>query len=634
MIGIDTENEFDRIVRDAEFAYQLMEQNREMERFVNESIILASGNRSAINEMVIIHEAAAGDKIKGFFEKIKNFFKKIFDKLGASMSALFKEQKEYVEKYAKILTKCKWNCGDVNDVYDIFNGLPRIISVADTGDEAIFGPNGDLYLKGEASSDQEMQDKNAKFDYSKFASIQNVKDGIAEMKSNPIDANKERAEAFNRFIEKGYWANQKDFAAAKQNDSNGVLNPGDTFKAWFMGSNDTTSYDGNKIEDNFRTCINVCYAGQSYLNKLEKIVTTVNKKMDDVSKAVENYNKEQKEKLMTLAKQEGGNTKIPEVTFTIKKGNGDKYYIDPTISDDYLKEDKKGQGNIKDKNTADKVESEARAIIDPAKCKASFTKEGEGNDGKKTNPPDADKEVKYKIETLNDIAPEGTAGKYKVTSSDSTINSMKNNGGENKADFKKRVEGMITGAGKTPIEESAFNLYRDYKRFFNEDFGTTSSSSSKSDAENTSAKNSLNGSSSQQVTNAGETNTALSNRSVASNSTTDNITVAGGAAKEIEEFITLDIKRRETIINSNVNISTTLATQMFNAFKYINDQCFKAIKAHVQWYLGNPGAENDSANQTTRARSLDMSVLGTAQTTDTKTTTATSGGGASGGSGS
>ena len=628
MIGIDTENEFDRIVRDAEFAYQLMEQNREMERFVNESIILASGNRSAINEMVIIHEAAAGDKIKGFFEKIKNFFKKIFDKLGASMSALFKEQKEYVEKYAKILTKCKWNCGDVNDVYDIFNGLPRIISVADTGDAAIFGPNGDLYLKGEETSDQEMKDKNAKFDYSKFASIDDVKNGIAEMKSNPIDANKERAAAFERFIKEGYWANQKDFAAAKQNDSNGVLNPGDTFKAWFMGSNDTTSYDGNKIEDNFRTCINVCYAGQSYLNKLEKIVTTVNKKMDDVSKAVENYNKEQKEKLMTLAKQEGGNTKIPEVTFTIKKGNGDKYYIDPTISDDYLKEDKKGQGNIKDKNSADEVESEAKAIIDPAKCKASFTKEGESNDGKKTNPPPTNS-----VETIKKnerLKLNNDTGKWEVILSDGSKVEFEANE-KNKAVEKFNAEYKDTSKFKI---ESTFNLYRDYKRFFNEDFGTTSSSSSKSDAENTSAKNSLNGSSSQQVTNAGETNTALSNRSVASNSTTDNITVAGGAAKEIEEFITLDIKRRETIINSNVNISTTLATQMFNAFKYINDQCFKAIKAHVQWYLGNPGAENDSANQTTRARSLDMSVLGTAQTTDTKTTTATSGGGASGGSGS
>ena len=160
MIGIQTESEFDRIIRDAEFAYQLMEQNREMERFVNESIILASGNRSAINEMAIINEAAAGDKIKGFFEKIKNFFKKIFDKLAASMSALFKEQKDYVEKYAKVLTKCKWNCGDVTDVYDIFVGLPRIIDVVDTGDEAIFGPNSTNYLTGEDTSNPEMKDEN------------------------------------------------------------------------------------------------------------------------------------------------------------------------------------------------------------------------------------------------------------------------------------------------------------------------------------------------------------------------------------------------------------------------------------------------------------------------------------------
>ena len=85
----ETESSIDRQWRDMEFCYEVMEQHREMEKFVNECLIMASGNKKAINEMYILNEAAFGDKVKAFFEKIKNFFKKIFDKLGASMSALF-----------------------------------------------------------------------------------------------------------------------------------------------------------------------------------------------------------------------------------------------------------------------------------------------------------------------------------------------------------------------------------------------------------------------------------------------------------------------------------------------------------------------------------------------------------------
>ena len=625
MIGIQAESEFDRIIRDAEFSYQLMEQNREMERFVNESIILASGNRSAINEMAIINEAAAGDKIKSFFEKIKNFFKKIFDKLAASMSALFKEQKDYVEKYAKILTKCKWNCGDVTDVYDIFVGLPRIIDVVDTGDEAIFGPNSTNYLTGEDTSNPEMKDENAKFNYKNFTSEQNVKDALANAKANPVDATKERTAAFERYIKSGYWANQTDFASSRQNDSNGAVSPGDTFKAWFMGSADTTSYDGNKIEENFRTCINVCYAGQSYINKLEKIVTTVNKKMDDVSKAVENYNKAQKEKLMTFAKQEGGNTK--KLTVSIAHNDKDGYVVTSTLPADMTTDKKDVAANILKNANLDTLKAEVKNHID-TKYHNTITFSEPAEEAKPDNPNNTG-ETKVTFATYrsgdqtNGWSYDDTAANLtgdnkpvvKIDASDATKIS--------EDEFKKKVSDQYNGKkdkdGKKIVLESTFNLYRDYKNFFNEDFGSTSSSS-KDDTSNTSAKNSLNGSGAAQVTKAGETNTALGNKAVGSASTNDNLDVAGGVSKEIDEFITLDIKRRETIINANVNISTTLATQMFNAFKYINDQCFKAVKAHVQWYLSNPGAEDQAENQTTRARSLDMNVLGSANKPTTTTT--------------
>ena len=158
MIRNDSETEIDRVYRDAQFFASLYEQNREMENFVNESLIKASGNKRAINEMYIIHESAFTDKIKAFFTKIKNFFKKIFDKLGASMNALFVEQKKFMEQYADIIMNCKYNGGDVSDVKDHFKGLPRIIDAADNTEQSVIGSNMDKYFNQNVVGNNENND--------------------------------------------------------------------------------------------------------------------------------------------------------------------------------------------------------------------------------------------------------------------------------------------------------------------------------------------------------------------------------------------------------------------------------------------------------------------------------------------
>ena len=99
----------------------------------------------------------------------------------------------------------------------------------------------------------------------------------------------------------------------------------------------------------------------------------------------------------------------------------------------------------------------------------------------------------------------------------------------------------------------------------------------------------------------------------------DNLTVAGGVSKEAEELLNLDIKNREAKINADVMVSTAIATAAFNAFKLTNSDFFGAIKAHVQWYLSNPGAEKASENQTTRTKSLDMNAAGPSVTSSKPT---------------
>lgn len=579
------ENEFDRIVRDAKFAFDLMEQNREMEHFVNESLILASGNKQAINEMVIIHEAAAGDKISGFFEKIKNFFKKIFDKLGASMSALFKEQKEYIDKYDNIISKCKWNVGDASDLYDIFQGVPRIISAVDAGENAIFGKNMDKYFNGTPNNDQFI-------DTNTFASKENISKKLAELKANPIDPTKQKAVAFDEFTNEGYWSGLSDFKSYIQKDGNGNTNPSETFKFWFQGSVDTKVFSGDEMDANLQTCINVCYAGQSYINKLEKIVTTVNKKMEAAQKAMEDYHKAQKEKILAYAKTETGNKETHEVQ--AKKGSGDgKFTVEPgAIEDAWLNDanNKPDANEIKDKSIAD-IESYLNSMCKVTiKVKAPADEQNNNQQQNNNNALPKWADIESSIPTpVEDIS----THKWKVSYDGVDITD-----GNNSDDAKDKLKKALKNAKK--ISES-FNMYRDFRNYFNEaNFGGSNGSSS-SGSSNT-------GAGSSEVQKAGELNTKLSNTTTNDMKANDNITVQGGTAKEAEEVLSLDITRRETCINADVSISTTIATAMFNAFKYINKESFSAIKAHVQWYLSNPGAENDSANQTPRVRKKDMNA--------------------------
>ena len=304
----ETESSIDRQWRDMEFCYEVMEQHREMEKFVNECLIMASGNKKAINEMYILNEGTVGDKIKGFFTKIKNFFKKIFDKLGASLNGVFMEQKKYIDKYAYIITKCKWMQGDVSDVKDRFKGLPRIVDAVDNAETAIIGNNMDKFFKGEKAG--------ADFiDINTFQSAESINAAYnKEELKKKLETGATRDETYNNFIGEGsYWSKIQDFGSYKETDSNGNVDISATFMAWFDGSKDTVSWSGDEVDTNFQTVINTAYAGQSYLSKLEKIVTSVTKKMDEAARVMENYHKAQQDKVLQAVKGNATEQKPEEV---------------------------------------------------------------------------------------------------------------------------------------------------------------------------------------------------------------------------------------------------------------------------------------------------------------------------------
>lgn len=528
----ETESSIDRQWRNMEFCYELMEQHREMEQYVNECLIKASGNKKAINEMYVLNEGAAGDKIKGFFTKIKNFFKKIFDKLGASLNGVFMEQKKYIDKYAYIVTKCKWMQGDISDIKDRFKGLPRIIDAVDNAETAIIGTNMDKYFKGEKPDDGNFIELNT------FQSAQSIETAYNdENKRKKLETGATRDEMYNKFIGDGsYWSKVNDFGSFKETDSNGNVDINATFSAWFDGSKDTVSYSSDEVESNFQTIINTVYAGQSYMNKLEKIVNSVTKKMDDAARNMENYHKAQQDKIMQAVK---GNASAPA-----------------------------------ENNSAQSEEQKSADAVDDA------VKKG-------------DEKAKSLQQQTQDAA------------------SKKNAEHPEDAEEAKEQESFNNSAA---MYNSKFNNYVNEMNFG----GNNSSSSSEAKGPT--------GAGVSQVNNAGKANENINKAQVnkmdaknVSNTTGIDDKNKSEIEKKATELLDVDIFNRQVKINESINISSVIVRKMFDSFKNTNKDFFEIIKAHVQWYLANPGKEKETESQTTRTRSLNMNA-GNEQVKKTTTT--------------
>ena len=546
----ETESSIDRQWRDMEFCYEVMEQHREMEKFVNECLIMASGNKKAINEMYILNEAAFGDKVKAFFEKIKNFFKKIFDKLGASMSALFSEQKKYMEKYAYIITKCKWKAGDISDMKDHFVGIPRIIDMVNTNIEtALFGQlkeNG--YIEGGSQQQQDVKSIDLK--------------NIQPEEKKDIDEVKQ--DIFKNFIKSEYW---KDKNITEENDSNANVNIDATFRTYFDGSSDTITLSGDEVDEKFQMIINVTYAGQAYINKLEKIVTTVDKKMDQISKAVEDELNKMKDTLRSQVKNEPANNDKIKVT----KGEIEK--LTP-ISDG----DNKGKIGYDGK------------FFDSINDVINYVK----------NNPD-------KFDYVED-----NNTKRKIKKSD-IMNSIKQETKDGKTIYKYSIDGKSFESDSS--KDDIVNKVEASGKYevLNENI-TISGSSKKDDIDNKSAANKYTGTGVEQTKNVSASTSKISNMKVGSGSKTtfkvdrDGATINDETNKKIDAYLESVVHNKQANVNALIQITSSITKAAFGSFKGANSDFWSIIKAHVQWYLSNPGAEKESENQTTRPKNLDINA--------------------------
>ena len=104
----------------------MIEEQREMEEYIGECIILSSTPKKRLfSEMVAFNEASVGDKIKAVFARIKSFFSKIWQRFLEKLNAAFSNEKEYLEKYKDIIIGKKVTLTSVK-MPNHFKGIERV----------------------------------------------------------------------------------------------------------------------------------------------------------------------------------------------------------------------------------------------------------------------------------------------------------------------------------------------------------------------------------------------------------------------------------------------------------------------------------------------------------------------------
>jgi hypothetical protein len=595
MIRTDSESDIDRVYRDAQFFAALYEQNREMENFVNESIIKASGNRQAIQEMYVLNESAFTDKIKAFFTKIKNFFKKIFDKLGATMNALFGEQKKYMEQYANIIMNCKYNGGDVSDIKDHFKGLPRIVDAADNTEQSVIGTNMDKYFNQNIAGNDANHD--SFLDLNVFNTYQQIMDAPIPRK---MDINDEiKVTAFNEFIKQGYWSNKSSDGFVTKNDNNNTVDIDGTFRAYFDGSEDTITLSGDEVDKNFQVIINATYGGVSYLNKLEKLMNTITKKMDEAEKKMDDYVKAQQDKVRKAVAQQG-----PKTT--------DNKDVGISVTDEQIKNaivgksyDTNGKATINIGGKSYDIEDTTRkgmdVTVDSAKKNLSTlgikTEPAKPEEKKSENTKQELKKSEIESAIQNITFKNGVAD---VQLKGDNFKILKSSAADGTAITVDDVANNAAVRNKFNIIEEAASLY-----FLLEDPSYSTDSSKSTDSNNSQASSRMRsgGAGSDSAKRVSDNTTAASNMTAntqqASNiqniDQTDN-----NVQSKADQLLDADIHNRQGRVNADLQISSSIVRTMFNAFQLTNKDFYSIIQHHVQWYLSNPGQDKESTNKVSR----------------------------------
>ena len=113
------------------FFEAMIEEQRDMEDYVNECITLTDPNKKIFNEFQVFNEAKFGDKVKALFNRFRSFFSKIWQKFLEKLRAWVSNNKEYLETYKDIIIGKKVKLNNIKMPDHFQEGWPRIKQVID-----------------------------------------------------------------------------------------------------------------------------------------------------------------------------------------------------------------------------------------------------------------------------------------------------------------------------------------------------------------------------------------------------------------------------------------------------------------------------------------------------------------------
>ena len=258
--------DYTRIAEDMRFLDIMIKEEREMDSYINECIILSSGNMKAINEMQVLNESKFSDRISTFFTKIQAFFVRIFAKFGEKLSAMGKNNKEYLEKYKNIILGKKLKISYVTMI-NHFEGKRRI-------DEMRNDANNFATLPSTKFWDTMQQKVSTKDDTNSKFTAYNIND-----KENL------QKDLFDVFLD-------QVGLKSKIKYNKGDENIGGLLKEYFMGSSQEVRFSNSDLQKSMDVIYNALYSYEETYNNIEKFKTSYTTALNSIkSKYLSELNK-------------------------------------------------------------------------------------------------------------------------------------------------------------------------------------------------------------------------------------------------------------------------------------------------------------------------------------------------------
>lgn len=247
------ETKYTDMISYTSFMESMIEEQQEMQDYVNECIILSNPNRKQVfTELAVFNEAKAGDKIKAFFARLKSFFSKIWQKFLEKLNAWSQDNKKYLETYKDIIIGKNVTLAEVKMTDHLNKGNDRIKRTfgktttfalpINFGDKTSPNGIGDIYRSADSST-------------------------------NSDDGGEKEQENYNTYIKSQYEDVFKnaDITDIKVSDDDDLNQVAPNLTKYFNGDEDLVTYSTSEIQDKMAVMFKSVYEFDDFYNGLDKI---------------------------------------------------------------------------------------------------------------------------------------------------------------------------------------------------------------------------------------------------------------------------------------------------------------------------------------------------------------------------